>query len=110
MIRLIVPAQQARPGPPLSPVLGQHAIKPADFVTRFNGATTEWTPGVPLRVRLTKGATPAAWGLAVVGVPVAGVLPRVPTRSDLWTLTRADPARGRTLLGTLRSFGSTRVR
>jgi hypothetical protein len=111
IIRLRVPAQSAKPGPPLSPVLGQHQIKVAEFVTQFNGQTTSWTSGTPLGVRIHKA--PGGWSLTVVppGVvtTLGGAHSRGLTRSDLWAylvhFRAATPVGARTLLGTLRSIG-----
>ncbi len=107
MIRLVVPAASARPGPPLSPVLGQHAVKVADFVAEFNRTTAGVTPGVPLGVRLVKlpankfvlRIAPVATGVVLRGAPR--------TRPGLYDVARVrgatTPAAVRTLLGTARS-------
>jgi hypothetical protein len=110
MIRIRVPAQQAKPGPPLSPVLGQHQIKVAEFVTQFNAASAGWSPGTPLGVRIHKEGT--RWSLKVVpppqvvllgGLVQSGLVPR----EDLWASLGGNPTPGEvvTLLGTLRSLG-----
>lgn len=116
MIRLKVPAQQAKPGPPLSPILGQHQIKVAEFVTEFNRQSTGWTPGVPLGVlihkqgpKFTLRVAPPAFTLLLRGV-TAGDLPR----EHLWGVLVfrfgvPTPHQVRTLLGTLRSL-ALRVR
>lgn len=49
-VDLIIPAQSARLGPPVGPVLGQVKIKVKDFCTLFNEATSKFKPGLPLRV------------------------------------------------------------
>lgn len=49
-IHLIVPAQGARLGPPVGPILGQAKIKVKDFCTLFNDVTKNYTPGFPLKV------------------------------------------------------------
>jgi len=49
-VDLIIPAQNARLGPPVGPVLGQVKIKVKDFCTLFNEATLKFKPGLPLRV------------------------------------------------------------
>jgi len=107
MIRLRVPAQSARPGPPLSPVLGAHQIKPADFIGRFNELSAGWSVGVPVGVTVHKGAT-----LVVrVSGPSTGVLLRGvrPTRTALWGILtlrgNTTPGGAATLLGGLRSLG-----
>ena len=112
VIRLRVPAQAAKPGPPLSPVLGQHQIKVAEFVTQFNTGSAGWTPGTPLGVRILKAGP--SWSLRVltpgVVISLGGLQAQGLTRQDLWAyLThfspRVTPAEGRTLFGTLRSLG-----
>ena len=108
MIRLRLPAQQAKPGPPLSPILGQHQIKVAEFVTQFNAASVDWTPGTLLGVRIHKKGT--TWRLEVLppgGATLLGALQvdRILAREDLWVATAGVPHRVRTLLGTLKSLG-----
>lgn len=49
-VSLIIPAQTAKLGPPVGPVLGQVKIKVKDFCTLFNDATTIFKTGLPLRV------------------------------------------------------------
>lgn len=49
-VSLIIPAQTAKLGPPVGPVLGQVKIKVKDFCTLFNDATTIFKIGLPLRV------------------------------------------------------------
>jgi ribosomal protein L11 len=107
MFRLVVPAGEAKPGPALSPVLGQHQIKPAEFVAEFNRASAGYEPGTPLNVRVTRlGGTafrlvvcPPTWTTRLSGV--AGRL----RRADLWFALGADPTPRavRTALGTLKS-------
>lgn len=112
VIRLVVPAQSARPGPPLSPALGQHAVKVADFVAEFNRASAGFTPGVPLRVRLAK--LPAnKFTLDVRGVsthavlrgtaPVGGRVRRTALYDAAVAAGRTTPSGVRTFLGSLRS-------
>ena len=112
MIRLRVPSQQAKPGPPLSPVLGQHQIKVAEFVAEFNRQSAGWAPGVPLGVTVQKTGTKFTLR---VGVPTFSVLfrgfsPRGVSRETLWAAAvfrfgEPTPRHVRTLLGTLRSLG-----
>ena len=106
MIRFTAPAQQAKPGPPLSPILGQHGIKPAEFIIRFNTASLGYTPGVPLRVQILKTGT--TWALTVKPptrtVHLRGRGPRV-DRPGLWALSGGTPQGVRTLFGTLKSLG-----
>jgi len=48
---LIIPAQLAKFGPPVGPVLGQvKKIKIKDFCAAFNESTTRFKSGLPLRV------------------------------------------------------------
>ena len=49
-LNLIIPAQQAKLGPPVGPVLGQVKIKVKDFCLIFNEATTQFKQGLPLPV------------------------------------------------------------
>jgi large subunit ribosomal protein L11 len=49
-LNLVIPAQTAKLGPPVGPVLGQVKIKVKDFCTMFNDATSVFLPGLPLRV------------------------------------------------------------
>ena len=113
MIRLQVPAQQAKPGPPLSPVLGQHQVKVADFVTDFNRASAGWTPGVPLGVQIQKQGSkftlrvsPPGVGLLLRGLSSG----RKISRTDLWGVVqfrfgKVEVISTRTVLGTLQSLG-----
>jgi ribosomal protein L11 len=48
---LVIPAQQAKFGPPVGPVLGQvKKIKIKDFCASFNDSTLKFKIGLPLRV------------------------------------------------------------
>ncbi len=49
-VSLIIPAQTAKLGPPVGPVLGQVKIKVKDFCALFNEATSVFKLGLPLRV------------------------------------------------------------
>ncbi|HNK90418.1 MAG: hypothetical protein K1X33_04195 [Methanobacteriaceae archaeon] len=49
-VDLIIPAQTAKLGPPVGPVLGQVKIKVKDFCTMFNDGTLKFKIGLPLRV------------------------------------------------------------
>lgn len=53
-IRLFVPAQEAKMGPPLAPILGQHQINLMEFCKEFNKQSTEYASGVLLPVRVRK--------------------------------------------------------
>lgn len=52
--KFFVPAQQAKPGQPLAPILGQLQIKVQDFITEFNKQTTDYVEGLPLGCRIRK--------------------------------------------------------
>lgn len=54
-IRLVIPAGQAKPSPPVGPALGQAGLKIMDFCKDFNAKTAEykvrrsvppWRPGL----------------------------------------------------------------
>lgn len=49
-VDIIIPAQTAKLGPPVGPVLGQVKIKVKDFCTMFNDSTTCFKMGLPLPV------------------------------------------------------------
>lgn len=49
-LNLVIPAQNAKLGPPVGPVLGQVKIKVKDFCTLFNDATNKFKSGLPLPV------------------------------------------------------------
>ncbi|KAL1873799.1 hypothetical protein VTK73DRAFT_762 [Phialemonium thermophilum] len=53
VVKLIVGAGQATPGPPVGPALGSKGIKSMDFCKEFNARTQHITPGVPLPIRVT---------------------------------------------------------
>jgi len=112
MTKLVVPAGLARPGPPLSPILGQAQIKVADFVTQFNALTVEYAPGVPLPTVVVKTSA-TKFTLQVATPTVATLLwgttvGRTVSRVDLWGIVlfrygRVTPAAVVTVLGTLKS-------
>ena len=47
-LKLIVPAQQAKLGPPVGAILGQVKIKVKDFCAQFNDSTIKYKSGLPL--------------------------------------------------------------
>ena len=49
-VDLIIPAQTAKLGPPVGPILGQVKIKVKDFCTLFNDSTSKFKTGLPLNV------------------------------------------------------------
>lgn len=54
IIKLYVPAVEAKPGPPLAPILGQHQVNLIEFCKEFNKLSSGWTPSLPLPVKVTK--------------------------------------------------------
>lgn len=44
-IRLVIPAGQAKPSPPVGPALGQAGLKIMDFCKDFNAKTAEYKVG-----------------------------------------------------------------
>jgi ribosomal protein L11 len=113
LTRLTAPAGEARPGAPLTPILGQQQIKPADFITEFHRLSTGYTPGLPLGCRLYKTGpnkftlrvAPPALTILLTSAAVSKVV----DRNDLYHLAHyrgmAYPAGVSTLLGTLTSLG-----
>ena len=49
-LNLIIPAQNAKLGPPVGPILGQVKIKVKDFCVLFNDTTIKLKQGLPLPV------------------------------------------------------------
>ena len=49
-VSLVVPAQSAKLGPPVGPILGQVKIKVKDFCTQFNESTAKYINGLPFPV------------------------------------------------------------
>ncbi len=47
LVKVVVPAKQANPSPPLGPALGAAGVNIAEFCKQFNDATAERTPGEP---------------------------------------------------------------
>lgn len=74
--RIRVGVNCARPGPPLSPILGQLQLKVNDFITEFNRLTTNYVgcDGLILTCRLTKLNQPQKFTLSIRG----------PTFFSLW--------------------------
>ena len=113
VVRLRVPAGEARPGPQLSPVLGQHQIKPAEFVVEFNRLTSGYPRGLSVGVHIhRRGPT---WTLRGQGPTLADLLyhtrgPRGVRVEDLagcltYRFGRWGPRHVRAALGTLKSLG-----
>ncbi|KAG4305398.1 hypothetical protein PORY_000954 [Pneumocystis oryctolagi] len=49
-LKLIVPSGCATPQPPVGPALGARGVKSIDFCKRFNEATGDYIPGIPIPV------------------------------------------------------------
>ena len=112
MFRLRVPAQEAKPGAPLAPILGQQQIKVADFVTQFNKASAGWLSGTPLGCRVSKEpggkfnlqVCPPTWTTLLGGSSI--------DRQDLYYLVgyrfgQPTPITLRLVFGTLKSLKLT---
>lgn len=52
IINIIIPAQDAKLGPPVGPVLGQVKVKIKNFCLQFNEATSSFEFGIPLRITI----------------------------------------------------------
>lgn len=52
VIRLLIPAGGAKPGPPVGPALGQHGLNLMAFCKDFNARTQHLKPDVPIPVSL----------------------------------------------------------
>ncbi len=50
IIKLQIPAGEAKPDPPVGPALGQHGVNIGDFIKRFNAATAQQERGLLLPV------------------------------------------------------------
>lgn len=48
-IRLVIPAGQAKPSPPVGPALGQAGLKIMDFCKDFNAKTADYKVSVHIR-------------------------------------------------------------
>ncbi|KAK5660377.1 hypothetical protein OQA88_12918 [Cercophora sp. LCS_1] len=53
VVKLIVGAGQASPGPPVGPALGSKGLKSMDFCKEFNARTAHINPGTPMPCRVT---------------------------------------------------------
>src|SRR6185437_8064383 len=58
-VRLSVPAQLAKPTPPLGPTIGQYGLNIADVCQKFNQATADYAEGtiIPLLLMVTNKKT-----------------------------------------------------
>ena len=52
-IKLVVPAGQANPSPPIGPALGQRGLNIMEFCKAFNAASTAMEKGMPIPVVIT---------------------------------------------------------
>jgi large subunit ribosomal protein L11 len=52
-MRMMAPAGQANPSPPVGPALGQRGINIMEFCKAFNAATQDFEPGTPIPVVIT---------------------------------------------------------
>lgn len=53
LVKLQVPAGQAKPSPPVGPALGQHGVDIMAFCKAFNADTQNMEPGLPVPVVIT---------------------------------------------------------
>jgi len=53
LIKLQVPAGEAKPSPPVGPALGQHGVNIMEFCKAFNAETQGVEPGLPIPVIIT---------------------------------------------------------
>jgi len=53
LVKLVVPAKQANPAPPIGPALGAAGVNIAEFCKQFNDATADKEPGMPIPCIIT---------------------------------------------------------
>ena len=53
LVKLVVPAKQANPAPPIGPALGSAGVNIAEFCKQFNDATSDKEPGMPIPCIIT---------------------------------------------------------
>lgn len=53
LVKLVVPAKQANPSPPIGPALGAAGVNIAEFCKQFNDATSDKEPGMPIPCIIT---------------------------------------------------------
>jgi len=53
MVKLVVPAKQANPAPPIGPALGAAGVNIAEFCKQFNDKTEGKEPGMPIPCIIT---------------------------------------------------------
>jgi len=52
-VKLVIPARQANPSPPVGPALGANGVNIGEFVKQFNDATADKEAGMPIPVVIT---------------------------------------------------------
>ena len=53
IVKLVVPAKQANPAPPIGPALGAAGVNIAEFCKQFNDKTADKEPGMPIPCIIT---------------------------------------------------------
>ncbi|MDR2412957.1 MAG: 50S ribosomal protein L11 [Rickettsiales bacterium] len=53
LVKLVVPAKQANPAPPIGPALGAAGVNISEFCKQFNDATADKEPGMPIPCIIT---------------------------------------------------------
>ena len=53
IVKLVVPAKQGNPAPPIGPALGAAGVNIAEFCKQFNDATADKEPGMPIPCIIT---------------------------------------------------------
>ena len=53
IVKLVVPAKQANPAPPIGPALGAAGVNIAEFCKQFNDKTSDKEPGMPIPCIIT---------------------------------------------------------
>ena len=53
LVKLVVPAKQANPAPPIGPALGAAGVNIAEFCKQFNDKTSDKEPGMPIPCIIT---------------------------------------------------------
>ncbi len=52
-VKLVAPAKQANPSPPIGPILGSNGVNIMEFCKQFNDATKDMEAGTPIPVIIT---------------------------------------------------------
>ena len=53
MVKLVVPARQSNPAPPIGPALGANGVNIAEFCKQFNERTADKEQGMPIPCIIT---------------------------------------------------------